>query len=280
MKIKNKVQKTIKKIGLKKKDKIVVALSGGKDSSVVAYLLKNLGYKHVQGFHIDLGIGKYSKECLEKVKELCQMLDIKLKVYDMKKKMGSSMCYLRSGIQSKSKNEIKNCAICGVIKKWILNKEIKKLKADYIATGHNLDDEAQTFLMNVFKGSPQLSANLGPVSRNIPKKTKSKKSRFVSRIKPLFYIPEDEIRKYSKSKRLPVVYQGCPCALDSYRIQVRKFLNTVSNKDKKNIVRNFEKLLPRIQKTKDPRIKYCDICGEPSRGKICKKCKLMKIGKE
>ena len=44
-----------------------------------------------------------------------------------------------------------------MIKKWILNKEARKLKAGKIATGHNLDDEAQTFLMNIFKGSPELS---------------------------------------------------------------------------------------------------------------------------
>jgi uncharacterized protein (TIGR00269 family) len=270
MKIKNKVKETLKKIKLSKKAKIIVALSGGKDSTLVAVLLKKLGY-NIGGFHINLKIGKYSEECLEKVKELCKQLNIKLQIYDIKKKMGSSMCYLRSGIQSRSKGEIKNCAICGVIKKWIINREVRKLKADYLATGHNLDDEAQTFLINIFKGSPQLSANLGIVSKRISDK------KFIPRIKPLFYVPEDEIKKYAKKKKLPVVYESCPCALDSYRIQVRKFLNTVSNKEKTNIVNNFEKLLPRIKKITDTRLNYCKICDEPCRGKICKKCKLMKI---
>jgi len=48
-----------------------------------------------------------------------------------------------------------------------MNKEARKLKADKIATGHNLDDEAQTFLINVFKGSPDLSSNSGPITRNV-----------------------------------------------------------------------------------------------------------------
>lgn len=270
MDIEKKVKETLRKIKLNKKEKIIVALSGGKDSTVTAYLLKKFGY-NIQGFHIDLKIGDYSEKCLKAVKKLCKDLDIKCSFYDMKKEMGSSMCYLRSGIQSRAKGTIKNCAICGVIKKWIINKKVRQLKADKIATGHNLDDEAQTFLMNIFKGSPQLSANLGPITRNIPDK------KFTPRIKPLFYIPEDEIRKYSKKNKLPVYYKGCPCAIDSYRIQIRNFLENIPNKDKQNIVKNFEKLFPRIKKTQSSSIKYCEMCGEPSRGKLCKKCSLVNI---
>ena len=270
MDIEKKVKETLKKIKLNKKKKIIVALSGGKDSTVTAYFLKKFGY-NIEGFHINLEIRGYSDRCLKAVKKLCGDLGIKGSFYNIKKEMGSSMCYLRSGIQSRAKGVIKNCAICGVIKKWIINKKVRELKADKIATGHNLDDEAQTFLMNIFKGSPQLSANLGIITRNIPDK------KFIPRIKPLFYIPENEIRKYSKKKKLPVVYEKCPCAIDSYRIQVREFLNTLSNKDKENIIKNFEKLFPRIKKTEDPRIRYCEVCGEPARRRLCKRCSLMEL---
>ena len=268
--VEKKFLETLKKIKLSKKNRIIVALSGGKDSSVTAYLLKKFGY-NIEGFHINLKIKGYSDKCLDAIKELCKMLKIRLHVYDIKKQMGSSMCYIRSGIQRRCITKIKNCAICGVIKKWIMNREIRKLKADKIATGHNLDDEVQTFLMNIFKGSPQLSVNLGPITRNIPDK------KFIPRIKPLFYIPEDEIRKYSKKNKLPVVYERCPCALDSYRIQVRKFVDTLSLKDKENIIKNFECLLDRINGIADSTINYCKICGEPSRRKICKKCRLLKL---
>lgn len=270
MNIEQKVLETLKKIKLSKKDKIIVALSGGKDSTVVAYFLKKFGY-NIEGFHINLKIKGYSDRCLEAVEKLCSQLGIKLQVYDIQKEMGASMCYLRSGIQERAKTAIKNCAICGVIKKWIINNRVRQLNADKIATGHNLDDEAQTFLMNIFKGSPNLSANLGAISKNIGD------SKFIPRIKPLFYIPENEIREYSKKMKLPVVYEKCPCALDSYRIQVREFLNTLSDKDKINLIKNFEKLDNRIQKTKDIRVCYCEICREPSRNRICKKCQLMRI---
>ena len=267
MNISQKVKQTLGKIKLSKKDRIIVALSGGKDSTITCYLLKKFGY-NIEGFHVDLSMGEYSEKCLKAVQDLCKQLEIKLHIYDIKKELGSGMCYLRSAIQSQK--SLKNCAICGVIKKWIMNKEARKLKADKIATGHNLDDEAQTFLINVFKGSPELSMNSGAISRNIGDK------KFVPRIKPLFYIPEEEVRKYSKKQKLPVVYEKCPCAIDSYRIQVRKFLNTLSDEKKANIVRNMERLMKRINR-KDNEINYCEICGEPSRNEICKMCELMNI---
>jgi tRNA(Ile)-lysidine synthase TilS/MesJ len=268
MNIETQVKQTLKKIKLDKKDRILVALSGGKDSTVTAYLLKKLGY-NIEGFHINLGMGGYSERCLEAVKQLCKQLDIKLHLYDIKKEMGSSMCYIRSAIQHEKKG-LKNCAICGVIKKWIMNKEARKLKVDKIATGHNLDDEAQTFFMNVFKGSLQLSANSGAITKNVRDK------KFITRIKPLFYVAENDIREYSRKMKLPVVYEKCPCALDSYRIQIREFINTLTTEEKMNIMKNFDILFPRIQKLKtEEKLNYCEICGEPSRNKICKMCQLV-----
>lgn len=264
------VKKTLAKIKLNKKEKILVALSGGKDSSVVAYLLKKSGY-NIEGIHINLGMGSYSIKCLDAVKKLCEELGIKLYLYDIKKEMGASMCYIRTTIQEQKKG-LKNCAICGVIKKWILNKKARELKADKIATGHHLDDEIQTFLLNIFKGSPGLNSNTGAITKNISDK------RFVPRIKPLFYVLEEDIKEYSKKKKLPVVYEKCPCAVDSYRIQIRDFVSKLSDKEKQNVMKNMENVLERIQKPKD-NLRYCEICGEPSRNNICRMCELMKMKK-
>ncbi|MGD9275574.1 MAG: ATP-binding protein [Candidatus Pacearchaeota archaeon] len=270
MKIETIVKKTLKDIGLKKSDKILVALSGGKDSTIMAYFLKKFGFD-IKGFHIDLGMGEYSEECLKKVKELCSDLGIELHLYGVKKEMGSSMCYLRGAIQSKhKKGQIKNCAICGVIKKWIMNREARKLKFDKIATGHNLDDEAQTYLLNILKGNLKLSFGTGAITQNV------KNKKFIPRIKPLFYLAEKDIKKFSKEKRLPVNYEKCPCAIDSYRIQVRSFLENLPTKEKMNIVKNSQEVLGKRKKEK-VKLQYCEKCGEPTMNKICKKCELVRF---
>ncbi|MBU0957560.1 MAG: adenine nucleotide alpha hydrolase family protein [Nanoarchaeota archaeon] len=263
--IPNKVKQTIEKYKLcSKKDKVLVALSGGKDSSSVLYLLKKFGYK-VEGFHINLGISGYSERCLDSIRKLCDELDVKLHVYEMRKEQGGSMCYIRTGVQSKEK--LNNCAVCGVVKKWVMNKEARKLKADKIATGHNLDDEAQTVLMNFFKGNLDLSINSKPIVGVVVDK------KFVPRIKPLFFIPEDDVRTFALDKKIEHISEPCPCALDSYRIKTRKFLNTVDGKEKLNIVNNNLEMMK--DKKVSSEVKYCEVCGEPSRGEICKKCKML-----
>jgi len=267
--IETQIRATMKKARIGKNKKIVVALSGGKDSTATAHFLNKLGYKNLWGFHIDLGLGTYSARCLDAVKKLCVESDLKLKIYDVKKEMGSSMCYIRSAVQSRKAGAgLKNCAVCGVLKKWIMNREARKMRADFIATGHNADDEAQTVLLNIFKGSPELSFNSGIVSKNVFSK------KFVPRIKPLFYVAENDVREFAKKQKLPVVFEKCPCGIDSYRISIRKFLNTVPEKSKLNILKNFEKILDK-KKTTASRINTCEICGEPSRGKVCKRCGLM-----
>jgi uncharacterized protein (TIGR00269 family) len=125
--------------------------------------------------------------------------------------------------------------------------------------------------MNILKGSPQLSTNSGAITQNV------KDKKFITRIKPLFYIAENDVREYSKKMKLPVVYEHCPCALDSYRIQMREFVNTLTIKEKENIMKNFDKLSDKIQKLKTKeKLNYCELCGEPSRNKICRMCQLMK----
>jgi len=268
--IESKVKQTIQKYKLlKKNEKILVAASAGKDSTVVMYLLKKLGYK-IEALHINLRLGKYSEKCIEKTKEFCKTHRIKLHILDINKEFGMRMCNIRVGVQQKV--NVSNCMVCGIVKKWLLNKYARKYKADKIVTGHHLNDEAETVILNFLQGNLMLGANSGPETGSIRDK------KFVPRVKPLYFMAEDDIREYSKKMKLPVVYEQCPCAVSSLRLKTREFLKNKPEKVNQNIVNNFLKMLPKLNKSLPvEKLLYCKVCHEPSRKKVCKKCQLLGI---
>ncbi|MEM2478844.1 MAG: TIGR00269 family protein [Candidatus Pacearchaeota archaeon] len=275
----NKVKKTIKEYDLiSKNDKVVVACSGGKDSSTVLYLLNKFGY-NVRAVMIDLLIGKWSEQNLLNVRSFCKEQGIKLSVINIREELGYSMCYIRSSIQASEK--LNNCSICGPIRRWLLNKAARALKADKLATGHNLDDEAESVLMNIFKGNMASLLNLGPKPGLLTDK------KFVQRIKPLYFCTNDEIKRYAMAKAFPVLYAPCPCRVNSFRVYVRAILARLAEKNpeiKLNLVRNVLRILPWLKQEAKREIessgqglRYCKSCGEPSRGELCKSCQLIRM---
>ncbi len=258
--IETQVKKTLEKTSLKKDEKILVAISGGKDSTTTAYVLKKFGY-NVEGIFIDLCVDGYSKKCLKSVQQFCNELGIKLRVYDLNKEQGKGM----RDFWSKKKN-LNHCAVCGVFKKWILNRAAREGNFDYLATGHNLDDETETVLLNVCKGSLQLGMNLEVVTRN------RKDRKFVPRLKPLFYLENREVREFAEKNKLRFVRGVCPYREESYRVEIRNLVGGLPKKQKLNVLKNFERLPVEINEGDN----YCDICGEPARGNVCKLCGLKK----
>ncbi len=258
-----KVYKTIKKYKLlNKRDKVIVACSGGKDSTVALYLLKKFGYD-VEALTINLLIGEWSKKNLENITKFCEDYEIKLHIVDVQKEFGFSIA------------ELKNCTICGIIKRWLINKKARELNATKIATGHNLNDEVETILLNIFNGNLALSAKLGPKVGII------KDKKFVQRIKPLYFCTDEEIKKYSKIMKFQILYKPCPYSANSFRKCVREFLYQIRKKycnSEITITNNFlNKILPIVRKEYllENKLKYCNICGEPTNNKICKACKLI-----
>lgn len=269
-----KVKKTIEYYQLcSPKDKIMVAISGGKDSTTTLYLLKKLGYS-VEALHLNLLIGKWSQRNLEKVKQFCQENQIKLQNINLREELGASLCFFRSHIQTKVK--VSNCLICGLVKKGLLNKKARELKATKLATGHNLDDEVETFLMNLIKNKLSLSLTAGPLSNKLSSK------KFVPRFKPLYFCSSQEVKRYSQIKKFPVIYEPCPCSSNSFRRKIRELLNKEEIKNpkvKQRIIKVLLELLPILRKKylrkKKEKINSCLFCGEPSRKKVCKLCQLI-----
>lgn len=273
----DKVKGTIEKHKLlSKRDKVVVAVSGGKDSTTALYVLHKLGYK-VEAMLIDQLLGEYSKTNLSNIKSFCKKLGVKLHVIPMREEFGYSVCYMKSVLDGKGM-KMNTCLICGVMRRSILNRRAREINATKLVTGHNLDDEAQTFLMNMIHGNINLSAKLGPSTGVV------RNSKFIPRVKPLYYCLEEETKKYSKIKKFPVQYEPCPCSLESFRSMVKRKLNQLEGEHpgaKLNLVEGFLKVIPALKKEykKTGDIKFCSNCGEPSSQKTCKVCSLVETVK-
>ncbi len=270
----DKVKNTIDNFNLiSKDDRLIVAVSGGKDSTSILFLLNKLGYQ-VEAIYIDLHLGNYSKRNLKNIEMFCRENKIKLHEFSLRKEFGCSVCYMRSVLKSKN-IVMRSCKICAILRRWLLNRKARELKATKLVTGHNLDDEVETILMNYFHGNINLLARMGPVTGVI------RHEKFVPRIKPLYFCTNEETTKYSKLMRLPVLYERCPCSVDAYRRYFRKFINEIEKnhpRTKDKIIKEFLKLLPEFKKSskKDKKINYCEVCGEPSSRHLCNACQLMK----
>ena len=266
MDVEKKVAETIKKYKLlKKSDKVVVALSGGKDSTSVLYILKKLGYD-VYGLMIDLYLGKWSDVHRENMTRFCGENEIPLVVVDLKKEIGQGICFVKAVLAKKK--GLTGCTVCGIVKKWILNRWARKMGADVIVTGHNLDDEAQNVLMNYLKGNVLLGAGMGPATGN------GSGEGFVQRVKPLFFVPEAEVLKYSRERKFDILYDRCPCAFGTYRVDTREWMvENMSDEDKLKVVEGFMDSVKGVGVDVRDVLK-CEVCGEVSRGKICKACEI------
>lgn len=252
-------------------EKVLVAVSGGKDSTTALFLLKKLGY-NVEGIIIDQLLGEYSRQNLDNIKDFCKDNGIVLHVIHMRDEYGCSVCYMKSVLDSKGIH-LNTCAICGVIRRNILNKKGRELDADKIATGHNLDDEVQTVFMNFIRGDMARCARLGPTAGVI------KDKKFIPRIKPLYFCLEGEVERYSRFHRFPVVYDPCPCSVESTRSNIKDILNEWEDDhpgSREEMLDGFLVIKPRLQaKQKGGKISECVLCGEPSSNKVCKTCNIL-----
>ena len=267
---------TIRKHELVKKgEKIGVAASSGKDSTTALYLLNKFGKKKrfdAIAIAIDEGIKGYRD--LKPLEGFCKREGIKLVIYSFRKEFGVTLDQMI--VKLKGKN--KPCSICGVLRRYVLNKKAVELGISKLATGHNLDDEAQSILMNQFRRNVAASARLGPMTGVIPHKG------FVRRIKPLYFLAEKEVTTYAFLKNLLNEYKECPYAEESYRNKLRDFLNefdAIYPGTKHSIIESFLEILPCLKEKYikeveegKARIKSCKRCKEPCSQDICQACKI------
>lgn len=267
--LENKVKKTIAHFKLlNKQDKIVVAVSGGKDSLTLLYLL-NKWYKGITALAIDEGIHGYREHTIKTLKQFCKKYNILLEIVSYESEFGNSLDNFL-----KQNPSIKPCTLCGAFRRYLLNKKARELGATKLATGHNLDDEAQVIVMNLLRASASQSARLGPSSGII------KDKRFIPRVKPLYLCSEKEVTIYSYLMNFGIKYGECPNVSKSMRYDVANLLNEYEQQHKGtklNIINTFLHELPKLKRvfSTEQELGTCKECGEPANTTVCKTCLLL-----
>jgi len=169
-------------------------------------------------------------------------------------------------------DEIGECSYCGVFRRFCLNKKTKELGVDRLVTGHNLDDMAQSVLMNFTNGDMQKLARLGPHSRIQP--------GLVPRFLPLRTIPEKEVMLYALVKNIEFHNAECPYSTRALRGSFRELLDTLEENTpgtRHSILKSYESIKELLLEQYPPvTLNTCPSCGEPTSQQMCKTCLLKK----
>lgn len=256
------VQETIKEFRMfGKGDRVLVAISGGKDSLSLWDALYKLGYE-ADGFYIDLGIGNYSRRSREVCEKFARERSLKLHVVELSKEIATI-----PEIREKEKRPA--CSFCGQIKRYYMNHVAKKEGYSVVATGHNLDDESATLFSNV------LSWNMDYLSRQFPVLLEGE--GFVRKVKPLFKFTEKENALYAFLSGIEFVEEECPFSEGASSIEYKRILSEIEEKSPGTKLRFYMDFLrrmhPILQQDK-AQLNPCKVCGEPTSSEVCSICRL------
>jgi len=267
--VEKRVKKEIRRqVNLRSGDVMGVAVSGGKDSMVTLHLLHTiLGERRdieIQCITIDEGIEGYRKDSIDVVKGFCSDHEIKYNECSFSDRFGITM-----DEAAPLSGDSSPCTYCGVFRRNAMNDVARRIGATYLATGLNLDDTAQSVMMNFTRGDIERLARMGPHKKVQPD--------LIPRIQPLRMIPENESLLYAMVTGIPFHNGICPYSDEALRNQYRNVigeLETRSPGTRHSIISSYDQLLPMLSSSVKPAtLKKC-VCGEPTLGKECKACEL------
>lgn len=270
------IYNTIRRFDLiKKGEKIALGVSGGKDSVVMLHALaKNFSKKNkLIGICIDEGITGYRKNSLKIAEKNFEELGIEYNTYSYKEEYGKSLEKIMKKINGKGIGS--SCAFCGVFRRDILNSKAIELGANKLATGHNLDDECQSIVMNIFNNDFAKMQRIGAINKGI------ENSRLIARIKPLYKTPENEVIAYAGLNKIDVYSEECcPYSSQAKRNYFREMLNSMEEEfpgTKFSIQKFFLQLKPLLlQKKPKKKFEYCENCGRIASNGVCMICNQLK----
>ncbi|QSG04633.1 tRNA 2-thiolation protein NcsA [Halapricum desulfuricans] len=258
----------------------VIGLSGGKDSVVLTRILHDTFAKdpriELVALSIHEGIEGYRDRSLEACEELTAELGVRHETVSYAEEFGVRM----DEVAEADPENMAPCAYCGVFRRDVLSRYAERFDADLMLTGHNLDDEAETALMNFLEGdieqvAKHFDASLGPLEE------RTEQDHHVPRAKPLRDVPEKEVALYAQLEDLPAHITECPHAEDAFRGEIQRLMLDLEEDHpgtRHSIMAGYEELAALAATAYgEDRQEYgeCERCGAPTGRDICRKCALV-----
>jgi cytoplasmic tRNA 2-thiolation protein 1 len=273
-----KVKKTISRFDmLRYGDRVGVAVSGGKDSSSLLYILSKIMKGHgseLYALTIDEGIEGYREESVRNAEALAQKFSIPLLVLSYMETFGISLDEAMA--QRDDRNlRTSSCAICGPLRRRSIDLAAERLGVSVLATAHNLDDILQTFYINLHSGDLERIGWLDPAFRPT-------KEFNLRRIKPVMEVYEQELAFFAFLNDLPFQSESCPYMNEGIRTEIRLHLNEMERKHpgvKYSTLKTVLAISNQMQFSEMPRKKAtrCVKCGSVSSGPICSVCETLQL---
>ena len=276
--IESKVAKTISKYSMiGYGDKVAVGISGGKDSLSLLYVLKMLFDQHPNNANelvaitIDEGIKGYRDESLQIVKDFCTHLRVESKILSYQSLFGIDM---DQAMIQRSSQKISSCSICGTFRRRAIDIAAETVQADIVATAHNMDDQLQTFMINLLAGDVE---RIGWIYPEPVQYTQTG----MKKVKPFVEIYEYEIAFYALQRGIPFQSEECPYMHESIRTDLREFFNKLERDHpgiKYNAYRSMTKVSKVVRASIPPsQTNNCSRCGSVSTGNICSVCRMLNV---
>ena len=256
-------------------DKLAIAVSGGKDSLSLLYIMKRIfdnshGGADLIAITIDEGIEGYRNESLKIVEGFCSNLNVQSKILTYKEIFGINM---DEAMILRPAEKMTSCSMCGTFRRRAMDIAAESVGANVLATAHNLDDQVQSFMINILAG------DIDRIGWTYPEPVQYASNK-LKKIKPFVEIYEQEIVFYALQRQIPFQSEECPYMHESIRTELRQFLNKFEN-DHPGIKYNIYNSITKISKVlkssmKTPEAHVCSVCGRECTSDICAVCKTVK----
>ncbi|MEM4717942.1 MAG: tRNA 2-thiocytidine biosynthesis TtcA family protein [Desulfurococcaceae archaeon] len=254
---------------MKEGDKVLVAVSGGKDSLSLLYILASLINKlkisNIIPFHLDLGLDSFSEKSIEVVKTACNKLGLKSIIISLRDVVGYDLPELIR------KTRRPACSLCGLIKRYFVNLVGVISSVDIVTLGHHMDD-ILVFILKDFMVNDLLDmAKMTPITPGLP-------SLLSPKAKILYEIYENDLAIYAKIRGIAHVDIECPFKYtDPLKTSIRRMIDDLDKRIpgfKIMLARRFARSISKITPPIEEGIKQCKYCGMPSRNGLCGFCRL------